>query len=720
MWFSIYFSCLCVFLNVGLSDGNTVLLPSFGNPNAFDQELYDKVLDPELCRSELAYIERNSLLRIKFLDAGLRVPRGIAAGNTYDYGNFHQCLEINEKFTDSNIEGKFCSIRTPIVQDLQWPTNQDTNENIWKDIFADESIVSKDTMRELNIYEDLRMKVQRSPMLLGEDQARISPDFGIPNRTLTLAICIPKTCTTKEAMESLYPTLSSAGLKYTDRYCRLPNDKPLVAADYVAFAIFGLIGLLTILSTAYDVNHIFIQKKEPKDASIILQSFSVYTNCKRLVTYTSSPKTIECLDGIRTFSIGWVILGHAYLSAPENINPLDILKWQSSVHSIFVTAAPISVDTFFFISGMLVVYTTAGKLKRNDLLKSLHIFYLNRLLRLFPILASAVLLTASWYNWITDGPDWGEDFTWSVDTCRTYWWSTLLHVQNYVNPSNICISQTWYLAVDIQLHILSPIILYWVLTSRKAAWISMSSAFVVISTAATIYNALMGFRTRNTGEPGIPSYHRMYYVNTLTRAAPFIVGMMFGYMAYSFRGTKLRLKPRIVALIWSSWAVMMGTIVYVYYPINQSDWDNQPVNVILNSYKRSAWALGLGWMVLACHHGYGGPLNWLLSLRAWKVPSRISYGMYIYHYQVQQLISASEIGPVYFSDGAYLLRYVRDLSLALLMGFLGTLLIDGPFGVFTKIILGTLARRPRTAKDQNNNDTENNNRENFKHNGIKE
>lgn len=65
MWFSISFSCLCVFLNVGLSDGNTVLLPSFGNPNAFDQELYDKVLDPELCRSELAYIERNSLLRIK-------------------------------------------------------------------------------------------------------------------------------------------------------------------------------------------------------------------------------------------------------------------------------------------------------------------------------------------------------------------------------------------------------------------------------------------------------------------------------------------------------------------------------------------------------------------------------------------------------------------------------------------------------------------------------
>lgn len=43
---------------------------------------------------------------------------------------------------------------------------------------------------------------------------------------------------------------------------------------------------------------------------------------------------------------------------------------------------------------------------------------------------------------------------------------------------------------------------------------------------------------------------------------------------------------------------------------------------------------------------------------------------------------------IYFVCFFQLLRYVRDLSLALLMGFLGTLLIDGPFGVFTKIILG--------------------------------
>lgn len=40
-----------------------------------------------------------------------------------DFGNYHQCLEINEEFDPSPIEGKYCMIRVPFAQpDFELPT----------------------------------------------------------------------------------------------------------------------------------------------------------------------------------------------------------------------------------------------------------------------------------------------------------------------------------------------------------------------------------------------------------------------------------------------------------------------------------------------------------------------------------------------------------------------------------------------------------------------
>lgn len=69
-------------------------------------------------------------------------------------------------------------------------------------------------------------------------------------------------------------------------------------------------------------------------------------------------------------------------------------------------------------------------------MKNLHMFYLNRLLRMFPVLAAFVLLQASLLNRVSDGPNWVimEGHT---ERCRMYWWTTLLHVQNWVNPGEM-------------------------------------------------------------------------------------------------------------------------------------------------------------------------------------------------------------------------------------------------------------------------------------------
>lgn len=62
---------------------------------------------------------------------------------------------------------------------------------------------------------------------------------------------------------------------------------------------------------------------DPKTVSVIGRSFSVYTNGRRVMTFTSGANTIECLDGIRALAMMWVVLGHSFSSEPNWSNPLD-------------------------------------------------------------------------------------------------------------------------------------------------------------------------------------------------------------------------------------------------------------------------------------------------------------------------------------------------------------------------------------------------------------
>lgn len=69
-------------------------------------------------------------------------------------------------------------------------------------------------------------------------------------------------------------------------------------------------------------------------------------------------------------------------------------------------------------------------------MKKLHLFYLNRLLRMFPILATAVLLQASLLNRLGDGANWPHQGI-NVEYCRRHWWAALLHIQNYYNSTQM-------------------------------------------------------------------------------------------------------------------------------------------------------------------------------------------------------------------------------------------------------------------------------------------
>ncbi|XP_075974565.1 nose resistant to fluoxetine protein 6-like [Anticarsia gemmatalis] len=660
---------------------------------ALDNSLYEEVLDEELCAEQINAIRSNTLLTMYFADAGIRIPKGILEGNTLDMGNYHQCINFNQQLPDSELRGKYCVIRVPLNQTFQMPDLPDLPILPQSSRFDPRLLRYNDeTIQNLEQYYRLRKGMKMYTGIVDDD--RMIPDNPLLGMQLSLAVCVPRPCTTRQAFDSFLFNVSAVGFDYSDVYCRLPDDKPRVPVDYVAMGVFFVLGVITLISTSYDLWYTFIKKTDPKSLSVIGRSFSVYTNGRRLMTFTSGPDTVECLDGIRALAMAWVLLGHAFTSEISWSNPLDAFMWSTSWQSLWVVGAHYTVDTFFTLSGFLVVYTTVGKLTGKGLLKNLHLFYLNRLLRMFPLLAAGALLEASYLNHMTDGPNWSAVAS-QVNRCRTTWWSTLLHIQNYVNPQQTCIGQTWYLAIDVQLHILSPIVLVWVLWGkRKLAWTALGTGLLGVLTASTIYNFINKFPPVMMApgrEHEMHNYMFNYYVNTLTRAAPFVVGMIFGYLV---RMSKTTLRGVSLIVFWILFFALTTFLMYFNYPINQATWDNQTMSSVYNSFFRSFWAVAIGCLIYACVNGFAGPINWFLSLQVWKLHSRLSYAMYIFHYMLMVAVNFTAIGPKFFSPGAVTFKFLAHYSLCLAVSFLMVLVIDAPFSTLFKLMIGGGAKKP--------------------------
>lgn len=70
--------------------------------------------------------------------------------------------------------------------------------------------------------------------------------------------------------------------------------------------------------------------------------------------------------------------------------------------------------------------------------------YVHRYLRLTPLLIAVVLFSITLLRFFGSGPLWPMLTNTISNQCEKYWWSTLLYIQNYENPTEICVSHVLY------------------------------------------------------------------------------------------------------------------------------------------------------------------------------------------------------------------------------------------------------------------------------------
>lgn len=403
--------------------------------------------------------------------------------------------------------------------------------------------------------------------------------------------------------------------------------------------VFSFFGILLVLSTSYDLYMKHVELEPNK----ILMSFSVYTNGKNLfdITEPKSPNSINSLLGMRAISVLWIMFGHRFLNQQlfPMTNTRTVLNHYNYNYSVILSAYDIAVDTFFVMGALLMTISTLSALEKQRL--NILQMILHRYIRYTPVFAALILYIVSIAKFTTNGPIQASEIR---DACGKYWWSALLHVQNYVNPDKLCAGHTWYLSADFQLFVISPFLIY---PAWRWGWKYLWS-LPVLALMSSIYlltiSLLRGFTVLSRYMGDANEFNRLIYYATHGRLGPWLIGIVLGFILHKFKGKDVKLSKGINSLLWTLCLIVLTTIVVLAQPLNQRI-DNRTSllsNAFYIAFHRLFWAIGISWIIFACQIlKTGGFIRWFLSLPHWQPIGRMSLSMYLIHlfYQFTTMVN---------------------------------------------------------------------------------
>ncbi|XP_050674606.1 uncharacterized protein LOC126972071 isoform X2 [Leptidea sinapis] len=269
-------------------------------------------------------------------------------------------------------------------------------------------------------------------------------------------------------------------------WCSTVGESRNSQSSQVLWVVVILLLVLTLLATGL---HILGDKCGRCDGNKYLMAFSLKKNWHILNYDRSKPrhdarmKDLACLEGMRYIGIQCVIFAHVILIYVYSYidNPQFIEKTFDSIVWKIVLNSPVWIQAFFSISGFLMAYTSLIVSEKTTLTFGkclLSILY--RWIRLTPVAIFALWFTIAWYPQLGSGPQWA----WIVDReahdCSERWWYHVLYVHNHIPLGKFCMGHTWYLAVDMQLHIIGILVL--LLLMRYPFLTSAVLAFLLLAT----------------------------------------------------------------------------------------------------------------------------------------------------------------------------------------------------------------------------------------------
>ncbi|KAF0291507.1 Nose resistant to fluoxetine protein 6 [Amphibalanus amphitrite] len=645
----------------------------------------------ELCRNhsriyaeELSNRLRPQLWALRMADASGKFPDGLLYGNTNLLGSWDGCRSVRVHLNASDhpdlaqldFSGQVCS-----------------------------AVISSSP----SVTDGLSL-VPALPILAG---------LGLAPPAVRYAYCVPSSCDTEDVSVSLTESLGGSGLTATVSDCHAEGESAdLDAGDWALVVVLALVAVTLLVCTALDVaaahelrlplprrrsNPLPVYRGSvpppPSRAGTLVRAFSLYDSVPRLLNTAKDPRTIGCLHGIRFLTMAWIILGHIYAIGLYLLPVSNMGKLAEFIEplpfQVIVNAMP-AVDTFLVVSGAMVSLGLAREAGagRPVGLRQLPALYLHRLLRLTPLYAAVIWFTATLLRHIGSGTFTTVNFAaFGITGCQESWWHNLLYINNFFpNDETVCIDQSWYLALDMQLFLVAPLLVLPVLRWPRAGWlpfgfISLASVVIpgVITYVKDLPPTLLNLNRRATDPDVMADFTLLVYNAPWSRAAPYLIGLALGLMLVDPEPPK-RPSRLVCGLLWAlSTAVALLVVLGMWKYNSEPDSEWTPaVAVSYAALHRPAWGLCIAWVIWACAKGRGGPVNALLSHPVWWPLSRLTYATYLTSIQLMVWYVSQAREPVAGSHLWLVFWFLADLVVNVAIAAVFSLAFEWPAAALEK------------------------------------
>lgn len=425
-----------------------------------------------------------------------------------------------------------------------------------------------------------------------------------------------------------------------------------------------------------------------------LRAFCPEESLRRLLERTPT-QALSGLDGLRSFSMIWIILANtSLLMANVGTDDKDALEddLYKSLPQQFTLGSSLAVDTFFFLSGLLTTYTLLRRMrKKGDTSFPAFMFFVLRYLRLTPLYAFILFFYAFVGPSLASGPVWYRMHR-DTELCMKHWWSNLIYANNFY-PSGFhqtCMSWSWYLANDMQFFMIGLVLLS-IYLHRPVLGVVLTG---MLALAGIVTGWLLLLAHRNQTQDD-------YYDKPYTRITPFCIGVLLGIFLVD-RVTICGLKVGK----WQEWQftelssrllmlLSLGTIasvVYVDFINFQHHWADakgdfsDEANAAYQSLGRLGFAFAISLLTILCVTHHGGLANKFLTISIWEPLGKLTYGVYLVHPIVIRAYYYQKTVLFHFDVFEQAMVFIAVTVLSYTVAMILHVVVELPFANLTKLI----------------------------------
>ncbi|ROT66810.1 putative nose resistant to fluoxetine protein 6-like [Penaeus vannamei] len=320
-------------------------------------------------------------------------------------------------------------------------------------------------------------------------------------------------------------------------------------------------------------------------------------------------------------------------------------------------------------------------------------------LRLLPPILVVSGLFGTVTRFFETGPFFSYWETYVYPSCRDYFWKDILMLNNFNLEDRIgsCLGQCWYVSVDTQLYLVAPLFILPLVYKEKLGkmWLYFVTLMSVMIPALIIYVNDLPPSNVMVGEKG-GEYFEKVYLKPWTRAGPWVMGIWLGYVFHKQGKERFILKQWQVVVGWSFSTIAALLIqfgMYSYNTIPAKAMYEIMTQVTYGGLQRSVWAACLAWIVFACHNGYGGFVDRILSHPVWQPLGRITYSLYLVALPMQSAITFTARTHFVFTYIAKIFETTGALFISGVVAVLVSLSAESPILGLEKLLLRRPARR---------------------------